>query len=87
MEVKIPTKIGMPTLPTGILEEANAKAITKDLNLSDELCEDVAIRITSYQQRLKNLYNKWVKQQTFQDGDLVLRRVFENTANPAYGKF
>ena len=30
-----------------------------------------------------HLYNRRVKSQIFQEGDLVLRRVFENTANPA----
>ena len=53
----------------------------------DELRKAAAVRITSYQQRLANLYNKWVKLRTFQDGDLVLRRVFENKANAANGKF
>ena len=33
------------------------------------------------------MYNKQVKLCTFQDGDLVLGRVFENTANLADGKF
>ena len=45
------------------------------------------MRIVSYQQRLTNMYNRRVKPHTFQYGDLVLRRVFENTANPTNGKF
>ena len=53
----------------------------------DELREAAVVRIESYMQRFANLYNKWVKSRTFQDGDLVLRRVFENTANAADGKF
>ena len=32
---------------------------------------------------MTNLYNKRVRPRTFKVGDLVLRRVFENTANPA----
>ena len=77
----------MPTLRTGIPVEANAKAITKDLDMTDELREAAIVRIASYQQRLTNLYNKRVKPRTFQDGDMVLRRVFENTANPVDEKF
>ena len=87
MEAIIPTEIGMPTLRTGIPEEANAEAITKDLDMADELHEAATLRIASYQQRLANLYNKRVKPQTFKDGDLVWRSVFENTANPVNGKF
>ena len=77
----------MLTLQTDIPEEANVEVVTKDLDMTDELHEAVAVRIASYQQRLKNLYNRRVKLCTFQDGDLVLRRVFENTTNPIEGKF
>ena len=55
--------------------------------MADELHEAAVVRIVSYQQRLANLYNRQVKPRTFQDGDLVLRRIFENTANLADGKF
>ena len=81
MEDIISIEIGMPTLQTEILEEANNEAVTKDLDMTDELCEAAIMRIASYQQRLTNLYNKRVKPRTFQDEDLVLRRVFENTTN------
>ena len=47
----------------------------------------MAACIASYQQRLANLYNRRVKLHTFKIGELVLIRVFENTANPADGKF
>ena len=87
IEAIILTKIGMPTLRTEIPEKANAEAVTKDLDMTDELHEATAVRITSYQQRLKNLYNRRVKPRTFQEGDMVLRRIFENMANPADGKF
>ena len=46
-----------------------------------------AIRLASYQIRLANSYNKRVKPRVFQLGDLVLRKVFENTANPMAKKF
>ena len=77
----------MPTLRTRIPEEANAEAIAKDLDMADELREAAAVCIASYQQKLASLYNRWVKPQTFQDRDLVLRSVFENTANPTDEKF
>ena len=37
MKVIIPTEIRMPTLQIGIPREANAEAITKDLDMTDEL--------------------------------------------------
>ena len=87
MEAIIPTKIGMPTLRIEIPEEANAEAVSKDLDMKEELREAAAVRIASNQQRLTNLYNRRVKSCTFRDKDLVFRRVFENTANPVDGKF
>ena len=87
MESIIPTEIGMPTIRMKILEEANTETVIKDLDATDELWEVAAVRITSYQQRLASLHNRRVKPCTFKTGELVLRRVFENTANPADGKF
>ena len=81
MEAIIPTKIGMPTIRTEISEEANAEAITKDLDTTDKLWEAVTVCIASYQQKMANLHNQHVKPRIFKAGELVLRRVFENTAN------
>ena len=77
----------MPTLRTKIPGKTNTKTITKDLDMVDELWEAVAIRIAWYHQRMTNLYNRRVRPSTFQAGDLVLRRVFENTASLTVGKF
>ena len=55
--------------------------------MTDKLCEAVAVRITSYQPILTNLYNRHVKPRAFRAGDLVLRRVFEKTAYLTAGKF
>ena len=74
MEAIIPTEIRMPTIRAEIPEKANAKAITNDLNIIDELQEAVAVCIASYQQRLENLHNRRIKLCTFLSRDLVLRR-------------
>ena len=87
MEAIIPTKIEKPTLRTRIPERANVEAVTKDLDMADELREAEVVRIASYQQRLASLYNRRVKPRTFQDRDLVLRRVFENMTNLVDEKF
>ena len=77
----------MPTIRTEIPEEVNTKVIIKDLDTADELREVAAIHISSYQQRLESLHNRRIKPRTFKDGELVLRRVFEHTANPVDEKF
>ena len=87
MEAIIPIEIRMPKLRTEIPKEFTVEVVTKDLDMTDELCEAATVCIASYQQRLTNLYNRRVKSRTFRDGDLVLRRVFENTTNPIDGKF
>ena len=87
MEAIIPRKIGMPTIRTEVLKEANIESISKDLDTIGELREAAVVRITSYPQRLENLHNRHVKSCTFKSGELVLRRIFENTANLANGKF
>ena len=87
MEAILFTEIGMPRLQTKVLRTANAEAISTDLDMVDELREAVAIHIASYQQRMANLYNKRIKSHAFRAGDLVLRKVFENTANWTVGKF
>ena len=61
--------------------------MVKDLDKADELRQAAAVRITSYHCRLANLYNKLVKPRTFQPGDLVLRKDFENTTDRSVEKF
>ena len=70
-----------------IPKNSNVEAVTKDLDMKGELREAAVVCIASYQQRLTNLYNRHVKLRAFQAGDLVLRRVFENTTDPVTGKF
>ena len=82
MEAIIPTEIGMPTLQTKVPGTANVEAISKDLYMADKLWEADAIRIASYKQRMANLYNKHIKPRAFRAGDLILRKVFENTVDP-----
>ena len=80
-------EIEMPTLRTKVPGKDNAEAITKDLDMTNEFHEAAAMHIASYQQKPTNLYNRKVKSHAFQTKDLVLRRVFENTADPTARKF
>ena len=87
MEAINPTEIRVPALLTQIPEKANVEVVTKDLDMADELREAAIVRMASYQQRITNLYNMRVRQRAFRVGDLVLRRVFENTVDLTAGKF
>ena len=87
MEAFIPTEIGMPTIRKNTPEQGNTELMIKEHDTVDELRESAAIRIASYQRRLERSYNKRVKLRAFQPGDLVLRKVFENTTHPTAGKF
>ena len=82
MEAVIPTKIDLPTIRT-----TTPESVVRELDASDEMREAATIRVVSYQRRLANSYNKRVKPRLFQPGDLVLRKVFENTTDPTVGKF
>ncbi|RVW57536.1 hypothetical protein CK203_093094 [Vitis vinifera] len=53
----------------------------------DEVRESAAIRTADYQQRASAHYNRKVKPRNFKNGTLVLRKVFENTAEVGIGKF
>ena len=65
MEAIIPTEIEMPTLRTKVPGMANAEAISKDLDMENELREPTAICIASYQKMTTNLYNKHIKSRAF----------------------
>ena len=87
MKFIIPTEIGIPTIQTKIPGEASIEAIIKYLEMIDKLREAPIVRIASYQQRLTSLHNRRVRPCIFKVGELVLRRVFENTYNPVDKKF
>ena len=87
MEAIVPTKIGMPTLRTDLHEHSNIEYVIKDLDMANELCKEAAVRIASYHRRLANLYNRRVKPRMCQLKDLVLRNIFENTADFSIRKF
>ena len=50
IEAIIPTEIRVPTLRIEIPKKDNVEAITKDLDMTDELREAAVVRIALYQQ-------------------------------------
>lgn len=78
----------MPTARFGLLtHETNEHELAHNVNTVDKLREMAKIRMTSYQQRIANTYNKHVHIMTFRVDDLVLRKTFQNTIDLTAGKF
>nr|CAN78757.1 hypothetical protein VITISV_035650 [Vitis vinifera] len=88
MNAVIPTEIGLPTIRTDAAKQNDANAeLGRNLDWTDEVRESAAIRMANYQQRASAHYNRKVKPRSFKNGTLVLRKVFENTAEVGAGKF
>ncbi|XP_074300444.1 uncharacterized protein LOC141631706 [Silene latifolia] len=87
-EAVIPSEVRVPTHRYGCLtEERNQVEMASSLDTVDELRTSAQIRMASYRQTVARSYNKNVKIRTLQVGDLVLRKVFQNTKNRQAGKF
>ena len=84
MEAVIPTEIGLPTIRTTTPESENEGSVIRELDTSDELQEAAVIRVTSYQRRLANFYNKRERHRVFQPGDPSPAKSFRKYCRP-YG--
>ncbi|KAF5774546.1 putative integrase, catalytic core, ribonuclease H domain, ribonuclease H-like superfamily [Helianthus annuus] len=86
-EAVIPTEMVIPTARTSTRDpEENATILAQDLDTIEEIRDLARIRMASYQQKMAGAYNKNVRIRKFQVGDMVLRKAFQNTINPADGK-
>ncbi|RVW21060.1 Retrovirus-related Pol polyprotein from transposon opus [Vitis vinifera] len=88
MDAIIPTEIGLSTIRTeaGRQDDANAE-LGRNLDWADEVRETASIRMADYQQRAAAHYNCKARPRSFKSGTLVLKKVFENTAETGAGKF
>lgn len=83
----IPLEIGLPTTRTIDFDPIiNQDNLRKDLDLLEGKCDMVAIRLASYQQHMKRGHDKNIRLRHFQIGDLVLRKVVNNTRIATDGK-
>ena len=67
-------------------EESNDDHLRIILDCLDEVREEASIRVTKYQQKMADYYNKRVKLRRVDIGDLVLRKVTPATRDSAQGK-
>ncbi|KAL0403751.1 UNVERIFIED_CONTAM: hypothetical protein Sradi_2015900 [Sesamum radiatum] len=74
-EAIIPAELGIPSHRVmNFSEECNENLLRKNLDLIEELREKAFLRIQRYNNINHQFYNRRVKSQSFQVGDLVLRR-------------
>ncbi|WZZ45649.1 hypothetical protein YC2023_041908 [Brassica napus] len=88
-ECMIPTEVEFPGVRRRLLperEELNNAMLLDDLDLIIELRDRALIRIQNYQHVAAKYYNSNVQNRRFNRGDLVLRKVFQNTAEGNAGK-
>ncbi|RVW70817.1 Transposon Ty3-I Gag-Pol polyprotein [Vitis vinifera] len=79
---------GSPTIRTDAAKQKDANTeLGRNLDWADEVRESASIRMADYQQRASAHYNRKVRPRNFKNGTLVLRKVFENTAEVGAGKF
>ena len=67
-------------------EKDNEEKLHLSLDLIDEVRMDAKHRIVRYKNLMARQHNAMVKIRHFNIGDLVLKRVFLATKNPAHGK-
>ena len=88
MDAVIPTEIGFPMIRTIIRGQKDENLeLERNLDWADEVRENAYIRIAAYQQRAVAHYNRKTQPRVFKVRTLVLRKVFENTAEKGVGKF
>ena len=86
-EVVIPLESGFPTLRTDQFDvEENNCLLLDSLDVVEEKREVTTVKMSYYQQKLKQGYDKGVKSKPLALGNLVLRKMVEIAKNPAWGK-
>ena len=86
-EVVIPMEVGVTsTRWTAFNEEENDDKLRLHLDCLDEVRDEASNRMTKYQQKMAEYYNKRVKLRQLDIGDLVLRKVTIATKDPVQGK-
>ncbi|XP_074297974.1 uncharacterized protein LOC141628779 [Silene latifolia] len=87
-EAVIPSEVRVPTHRYGcITEDRNQVEMTSNLDTVDELRTSAQIKMATYKQMATRSYNQNVRVRILQVGDLVLRKVFQNTMNHQAEKF
>ena len=83
----IPTEVGVTsTKRAAFSKKENNDKLRLNLDYLDEVRDEASSRMTKYQQKMAEYYNKRVKLRQLDIGDLVLRKVTTATKDPVQGK-
>ena len=63
-------------------EESNDDQLKVNMDCLDEIRDEASNKMTKYQQKMAEYYNKRVKLRQLDIGDLILRKVTPATKNP-----
>ena len=87
-EAVIPVEVGVTSTRREVFhEESNNNHLRINLDCLDKVGEEASIRVTKYQQKMANYYNKKrVKLRRLDIGDLVMRKVSPATRDSSQGK-
>ena len=83
----IPVEVGITSIKQEMFhEESNDDQLKVNLDYLDEVRDEASNRMSKYQQKMAEYYNKRVKFRRLDIGDFVLRKVTLATKDPAQGK-
>ena len=83
----IPVEVGVTSIKREVFnEESNDDHLRINLDCLDEVRDKVSSKMTKYQLKMVEYYNKRVKLKRLDIGDLVLRKITIATKDPAQGK-
>ena len=86
-EAVIPVEVGVTSIKRKVFnEESNNNHLRINLDCLDEVREKASSRMTKYQQKIDEYYNKRVKLRRLDIGDLVLRKITIATRDSTQGK-
>ena len=87
IEAVIPVEVGVTSIRREAFnEECNDDKLRLNLDCLNEVRDKASSRMTKYQQKMAEYYNKRVKLRRLDIGDLVLRKVTIAIRDPAQGK-
>ena len=79
----IPVEVGITSIIREIFhEESNDDQLKVNMDCLDEIRDEASNKMTKYQQKMAEYYNKRVKLRQLDIGDLILHKVTSATKNP-----
>ena len=86
-EAIIPVEVGITNIRREMFQdESNDDQLKVNLDCLDEVRDEASNKMTKYQQKMAEYYDKRVKLRRLDIGDLVLRKVTPTTKDPIQGK-